>query len=270
MKKIILLCLVVLLTACSGSKDNDNEIIEVSIAIKSNDVIYNNDETIFSATTNINVDEITFYFDGKNIGATISKPYSITYKPKDIAPGIHELTCIAKKDNKDYKNKKTITLYLRLGDDFRGGKIFYLDSTKEHGLISSTEDMVNVNDATDHGFVWGDNNDIITNLSDGYENTKKMASVAKSPGYAAYNFKNGYKHNGYDDWYIPSYNELKLLSENMNYVGNFNRTSISWEDYYWSSSQSTEEQAFCINFFALSGDNSYKYLSHKVRPIRKF
>lgn len=177
--------------------------------------------------------------------------------------------------NDKYKFKairsEEVAKALRLGDEYQGGKIFYLDESGTSGLIASTEDLsYDEGFGIQYGFIWGSDGIIGTNDNNGYENTKKMANIANSEGHAAYAFKNGYSYNGYNDWYIPSYNELELLKENKSYVGNFQNSTVSWSNYYWSSSESDANNALCLNFFALSGNYAEKYLMRKVRPIRKF
>ncbi len=269
MKKIItMLCLIALITGCGSEKEPD---INITVAVSANSTLYNGVETTFQASTSENVDEIVFYFDGQSIGSSISNPYSIKFTPKNISAGNHKIACIAKKDTKTFNGETTANVVLRLGDDFQGGKIFYLETTGDHGLIGSLEDMYHQNDKSDVGFIWGGSGTLLgTDLDNGKENTAKMVEISTSSDYAGYVLKSTYSYNGYNDWYIPSYNELVLLSDNKEYIGTFTRSDISWQNYYWSSSESNETKAFCLNFFALAGNNSDKGLNKKVRLIRKF
>jgi len=81
-----------------------------------------------------------------------------------------------------------------------------------------------------------------------------------------------YVHQGYDDWFLPSRDELILLYENLYQIGlGFFEPNAT----YWSSSQ---DQTFTQNAWTVSMktpfDNNYisnnKLSSFKVRPIRKF
>lgn len=74
-----------------------------------------------------------------------------------------------------------------------------------------------------------------------------------------------YTLNGYDDWFLPSKDELDLMYENLNKqgVGSF------VERTYWSSSECSNDYAWCQNFF--TGDQSNDDRSSaSVRPIRAF
>jgi hypothetical protein len=58
-----------------------------------------------------------------------------------------------------------------------------------------------------------------------------------------------YRQGGYDDWFLPSKDELNLMYENLKAkgLGRF-RDGSSGYSFYWSSSQSTSERAWVQNF----------------------
>ena len=85
-----------------------------------------------------------------------------------------------------------------------------------------------------------------------------------------------YEYNGYDDWYLPSRDELLdmmfviCLSSALGFFGNF-----SFQSFYWSSSEATINAAYNIWFDPTYGQPIGAYgggkgNSHKVRPIRSF
>lgn len=268
---LFILLVISLFLSCSKTSDELEKNIIVSVSARET-VIYNGVETIFSATTSEVVFEVSFYLDGQNIGSLLSQPYNLKYTPKDIAPGVHEIKCVAKTENgKTYSGQTTITINLRLGDEYQGGKIFYLDSSTKHGLIASKSDMVySGNNGDVVRFAWGSETILGTSNDNGKLNTQLMASNATSPSSAGYHFKNGgYSHNGYVDWYIPSINELELLKENKSYVGGFS-TASDWQAMYWSSSESNQTMAFILNFNVLMGNTNDKIKVYKIRPIRSF
>ncbi|WP_339609412.1 hypothetical protein [uncultured Planktosalinus sp.] len=87
--------------------------------------------------------------------------------------------------------------------------------------------------------------------------------------------------NGFDDWFLPSINELELVYEHRDLIGNF-----SDEFAVYSSSTegwpNTQEDCtllylrtfvFDISDNAIIGERkifSSKLSSHKVRPVRSF
>ena len=74
-------------------------------------------------------------------------------------------------------------------------------------------------------------------------------------------------YGGYNDWFLPSGNELSLLYQNLYLLvsGDFQSA------FYWSSTESSNNEAFSVNF-ANQGDlaGSYKSSSHGVRLVEPF
>ncbi len=272
MKKVLLgLMAVMVFVGCSKEEPQEN--ITVIVSSDYSDV-YNGLEVTFTAnTTGGNTKEATFYLNGQSIGSSISHPYNIKHQLKDIEPGNHTVTCIVKSENgNDFEGKISISLSLRLGDEYQGGKIFKLNADGKSGLIASVEDLSYNGDET---FVWG-MPEIVTGATsdDGKTNTALMISNENSPNhyFAAYHFKDGYNYNGYSDWYIPSYTELQLLRENKSYVGNFSNLTNWSNSMYWSSTESTSytDSALAANFNVLMGNPIEKGKNCRIRPIRKF
>lgn len=276
MKRIILFLAIVLPIVFAGcSKDGGDEPKEsINVSVSSNQTdVFNGIELTFTANVvGGDVKETTFYFDGQNIGSSITQPFSVKYKLKDVEPGNHKISCVAKSaKGNDFTGETSISLTLRLGDEYKGGKIFKLNPDGKSGLIGSTEDLsYNGDQSTEVRFYWGmDGVTVGTTNGNGKANTTLMAANATSPSFAAYHFKNGYSHNGFTDWYIPSIDELEILKENKSYVGNFSNLT-DWNAMYWSSSEQSESKAFILNFNALMGNTNEKSRVFKIRPIRQF
>lgn len=74
--------------------------------------------------------------------------------------------------------------------------------------------------------------------------------------------------NGYDDWFLPSRDELALMQSNLYQegVGNFD-----WF-YYWSSSESSFDQAYIMAFYGSgqSGVFDKDYEGYITRAVRAF
>ncbi len=271
MKKITLLIISILLLITCEKEQNDNneeqKVVTCSFTSPSNNsIVYNNIEINLTVTTSETVKKVEFYLDGVSIGSVISEPYTFKWTPENIDAGNHKLTCIAiPEEGEDAKCEIDITVELRLGDSFKGGKIFLVDETGEHGLIASEND---VTISSNNTFFWGSHNLIgASDINNGKDNTLKMANASSS--YAGYAFKDGYDLNGYNDWYIPAQEELKTLKENRDYVGGF--ATQSSDASYWSSTELSSDKAFALNFVALMGTNVTKEVyCYRIRPIREF
>lgn len=259
----------------SCSKDDkstlDNRIEEnVSIELTSSHLeVYNELTVTFTAYVNgDNTKEANFFLNGQNIGSSILHPYSIDYKFKDVEPNEHTITCIIKSEkNNEFKKEIKILSILRLGDSYQGGKIFKINPDGKSGLIASTKDLEYDGQM---GFHWGESLLINTSKDDGKANTEKMINVSPNYTYGAYHFKDGYSYNGYNDWYIPSINELKILKDNKHLVGGFTNDS-NWKGNYWSSSEINATNAEALHFNVLMGNSYGKQLyGLKIRPIRRF
>jgi len=68
---------------------------------------------------------------------------------------------------------------------------------------------------------------------------------------------------GYDDWYLPSKDELNALYQNKNEIMGFSNT------YYWSSTEYNETDAWGEDFTNGSQVSYAKYPTSRVRCVRK-
>jgi len=71
---------------------------------------------------------------------------------------------------------------------------------------------------------------------------------------------------GYDDWFLPSAEELSLMHEvlHKNGKGGFS------VDLYWSSTEKDMYSGIMRNFYVGAASGSYKDTSYFVRPVRAF
>ena len=172
---------------------------------------------------------------------------------------------------------------LSLGDTYQGGVIFYIDPSGCHGLICSPTDFGSFED-------WNYPllNDVPCNaygssLFDGKYNTEKIQFTHGDNSVSAAGICSNLTLNGYDDWYLPSVYELKLLLYNLGPcstldLGNISSTFVETGDY-WSSTEVAASWAFYVNSSFCSGNPSSPLgydiglkQSHGgyVRPIRQF
>jgi hypothetical protein len=268
-KKIQIIITGLILLGCGNSKEvRPAETIKVTInAPTTSERISNNVPYFFRATPSEPVRKVEYYFDGISIGSSTAAPYTVKWTPHDMDGGEHTLSIIATsfRDN-DFKTEQKLYVRLNVGDDFRGGRIFSLSGVNS-GLIASTTDLES---GPIVKFTWTATNTLLgANSTNGKENTTKMANAAISAAEAGYHFKSGYQHHGYDDWYIPSFDEINMLRENIYYVGGF--VEIVKDSYYWSSSEFSASHAQLQNMTALVKTEQEKAnYACRIRPIRKF
>ncbi len=148
-----------------------------------------------------------------------------------------------------------------IGQRYGGGIIFWIDSTGQHGLIAA---------ASDQGYTWWGNRAYLTTgatgtaVGTGSVNTTKIIAVQGDQyTYAALLCAN-YAGRGYDDWFLPSKDELYLLYQQKNAVGGFIRGS------YWSSSEFDHSLAWHKFFYNDSAVVSHKDRFDGVRAVRAF
>lgn len=152
-------------------------------------------------------------------------------------------------------------LILKIGQEYQGGIIFYLDDTEEHGLIAYQSDLADA--------PWGcftqpnpvpPTAPIAQNdgIGFGEQNTLAIINFCNEPNSAArlaYNLDG----NGYDDWYLPSIDELALIYENRDLIGGFpdlnNDPPVNGFVMYASSSE---------GWGTNDGNGGFLYLNYQV------
>ena len=153
-------------------------------------------------------------------------------------------------------------LTVEIGDEAFGGIVFYINDDLKTGLVVSTEDQSN--DAT-----WGCQGTLINGANDsqvgsGLQNTLDIISDCNQTNIAA-KICDELTLSGYEDWYLPSKDELNLIYTNLHSQGLGNFNSI-----YWSSTQHSDFFAWIQNFSAGSQNYDGKYANRQVRAVRSF
>lgn len=269
MKYLLLIPLSIILFGCPKSTEVEpDESITIGFTSPvAGQSISNNTEIPITAKPSGEIKKIEYFLDGVSIGSVISDPYTLKWTPKDIIGGDHIITAVAiSSKNNEFKSEQKILIKLNLGDEFKGGKIFQLTGVNS-GLISSIKDLQVGSAIT---FTWGPSGTLIgANSNSGKENTAKIAAVSTTENQSAYHFKSGYQYNGFNDWYIPSFEEINILKENANHVGGFEK--LAKDATYWTSSENSPTQAHIQNMIALIGTPQLKgAYAYRIRPIRKF
>jgi len=166
------------------------------------------------------------------------------------------------------------TLSITVGSFYAGGYVFKIDSVNNRFMICAPNDLGNAE--------WGCNGTSISGTSPllgfGFLNTGTILSLCTQQNSAASLCEN-YANLGFQDWFLPSDQELRELLQvfGPNQQANLNTSSYSW---WWSSSQFNNN--ICCppqnwNAIAVRYELDYNYVDymtmsksdlHKVRPIR--
>jgi len=162
----------------------------------------------------------------------------------------------------------TISNQFYIGQQLEGGVIFHVDSTGQHGLIASLNDLGR--------YSWGCQGNLIDSTFDdlgkGEENSIRIASNCFSTSLTAASACLNATIEGYGDWYLPSYQELQLLKSNL-YDNGYTQYFDTDEGSYWSSTESSSTQAKQVAFYFggwFVGTAPSKSNQRKVHPIRSF
>jgi len=76
-----------------------------------------------------------------------------------------------------------------------------------------------------------------------------------------------YSDGTYDDWFLPSFDHLYLMYDNLHQNG-FGNFQVDW---HWSSTEATDTTAFCVRFDPVgSYVDEFEYSVQNVRAARAF
>ena len=166
---------------------------------------------------------------------------------------------VAKNYNPDAAKDNGSCEFIEIGDTMQGGIVFYLDGNGG-GLIAANGDEGEKQWGCSG--TWASTDTVI---GSGLSNTQNII-YSCGQGIAA-NYCINLNLNGYNDWFLPSKNELDYLFNNI--VGSF-----SYNQYYWSSSEvdsiNTLSAYAIIIKSGVEVDTVNKTTYCKVRPVRAF
>ncbi|HAU0949059.1 TPA: DUF1566 domain-containing protein [Legionella pneumophila] len=174
-----------------------------------------------------------------------------------------------------------------VGESYHGGIVFWVDESKQHGLIASKIDV------TDEGIQWrnGASGNKITNargdgIGSGETNTRLIIAsqtIDNQKGRFAALMASQFQIQAdgitpcktpianqsvcYGGWYLPSAFELQLMHTNLQ---KGNRASFV-PDFYWTSTEATASNAWLINFSTgeLSASDKASTMG-RVRAVARF
>ena len=103
-----------------------------------------------------------------------------------------------------------------------------------------------------------------TSYRTGYQNTLDIVTRCSDSPIAASQALS-YESEGYNDWFLPSKDELSYFYPNLTEV------NFSTDYSYWSSTEDDEFNSFDFNFDNLQlGSGNKDFIYNYVRPIRAF
>jgi tetratricopeptide (TPR) repeat protein len=164
------------------------------------------------------------------------------------------------------------TKNIKIGQKLYGGIIFYIDESGRHGLVAAIEDLQGT-------YEWGCYREKIdgtngTAIGTGYQNTMDIVNqgcATENGGITAAEAALHTEINGYNDWYLPSKDELVEMYNtigNGSSVGDLGGFDIA---AYWSSSEgSNNEYVWLVHFYEGNTDDYPKTRLLLVRVIRAF
>ncbi len=166
-----------------------------------------------------------------------------------LAFGALFLSFSSKFGNNHYKGGQLSDTTHFIGEYYVGGIIFFLSDDGKHGLIVAKPEHRKL-------LSWSNGKNKITGTTEeerkykGIENTVSIVNLLTGDNptgnfaaKACIDFSTIVEGNTYDDWYLPSKQELNLLFQNNKKIGDFD------ERYYWSSNEASSEEAWVQSFY---------------------
>jgi len=217
------------------------------------------------------ISNVQLFVDGSPFHFLVSPPYTFTIPQGHLSVGKHTLKATAQDEKGNAGNStKSITVKekeIKIGDLYQGGIVAYIDNTGKHGLIAAPYDQ-------NTGIAWS-KYDVMgyftgatgTYIGSGKYNTKDIVDYLGAGQYAAI-VCDALVLNGYDDWFLPSKDELNELFKNRNLIGGF---ANAYYSYYWTSTAGNYgTQAWCQDFSSGSQHQRSIQLISRVRAVRYF
>ena len=159
-----------------------------------------------------------------------------------------------------YGNQVSFQTNFAIGQSYGGGIIFYVDASGQHGLIAATSNQENSAWGCVGTFLGG----TYTVIGAGQSNTTVITNGCGATDIAA-RVCIDLVLNDYDDWFLPSKDELNLMYLKRDIIGGFINSA------YWSSSESSADGSWYQSFSdGVQGNYGHKNDLNYIRAIRAF
>jgi len=245
---------------------------QLNVTPANQDVIAPAGTTTFEVTSNISwtVDESVSWLSVLPLSGGGNGTITVTYEANSSSEiRIGQIIITAEGGNPVVNvtvTQEGLPLPLAIGDNYGGGKVAYFFQPGDlgyvagevHGLIAAPNDQSIGASWNCHYITFGTS----IALGTGQANTTLIVNGCDA-NYAA-NVCDTLVLNGYDDWFLPSSDELFKLYLNKSSIGGLAL------DYYWSSSEYGNTQAKKVDFQYGSNTAEYRSYSCHVRAVRSF
>lgn len=150
-----------------------------------------------------------------------------------------------------------------IGQKYKGGIIFYVDSTGLHGLIAASSDQGKTLGKKAKLNWNGDGVNPKLNPYTLYPSQVHLDDATTAESICNY-YSITFKNITYSNWYLPSKYELNLLYEQKSVVGGFTN------DLYWSSTMNENGGLWLLDFSSGKRYSVGRYCIGFIRPIQTF
>ena len=169
---------------------------------------------------------------------------------------------------------------LSIGDSYGGGTVAYIFKPSDsgykvnelHGLISSTSDQVLSSQGLPFSLLTTNLPSGATETAIGYglTNTNIFINQLGNSTLTAVGLARAYIGGGFNDWFLPSKDELNMLYLNRSIIGGFSNSYWSSSEHLPSTTGGKAANVWSQNFNTGSQQSYLKISNQGVRAIRYF